>query len=823
MHNRSPTVTFKRQSLEKWMDIFATNDWQKSFSSSDIREGMDFLDKHAIKEIEIRPDDVIVRYIGNNKSQFFAVVDLEEGQLSARSSLLDNSRPAVAALLAVDEVILDKQDALFAPDADQDNAADKTVDSSSSEESIQAPKSLRLSFYMSGQNLCFKAYWTASGKLVFPDNLSRCSSVTSERDRSAVVKLIHLTRKAGFLLFKKSKEYRIANVSMAIDFCRSTLSRWSNDFIIQMDENVQKLRQGIREVHATFTAREREHREQMIDLSLKLSNQEFSASQNVAKKLLRSDGSPMFIDGLGAIRMSSREIASTRVQQSVLNKFNGEVPRYMMYSIFSQTDIPYENSPQIAEWKQSFAAPPKQSLTLPEILRTYQREGVLWINHILQHGFHGLIADDMGLGKTLQVLTFIAQMNAKRQTIVICPASVVYVWKSEAEKFFPQLNVQIFSAESNLEEPNVDIWVVSYTQMRRHKTKITKKSFQLAVLDEAQFIKNPTTKGFHACSAIRSQWRLALSGTPIENNLMDLWSIFRFLMPGLLGERNQFIDMCKTEEIVEKVKKQIAPFMLRRTKEAVVRELPQKLEINVPCEMTALQQTLYKNFIHTTIKRYGNEKNQFDLKNHRFGILSALTRLRQVACDPGIVPDVTASVEDSCKLVLLRDMLRQEFSGAQKKIVIFSQFVTFLQRIKGMLKNNFPALELFEIIGSTKNRNVVVDHFQNTPNGAIILISLKAGGIGITLTAAESVFLMDPWWNPSAEKQAMDRVHRIGQKKNVTVYRFITQNSIESGIQRLQEKKSSLFNEIIDSLKSKQWGSEFFLEHISELLQTENK
>jgi SNF2 family DNA or RNA helicase len=427
----------------------------------------------------------------------------------------------------------------------------------------------------------------------------------------------------------------------------------------------------------------------------------------------------------------------------------------------------------------------------------------------------------MGLGKTLQVLTFISKMDPREQTIVICPASVVYVWKSEAAKFFPKLNVQIFSANANLDDPHIHIWVASYTQMRRHKTTITKKNFQLAVLDEAQFIKNPTTKVFHACTAIRSKWRLTLSGTPIENNLMDLWSIFRFLMPGLLGEKKQFIELCKTEEITEKIKKQIAPFMLRRTKEIVARELPQKMEINVPCEMTQLQQMLYKNFIDITLKRYGNERYQFDLKNHRFGILSALTRLRQVACDPGIIPAVNATIEDSGKLMLLRDMLRREFSETQKKIVIFSQFVTLLQRVKRMIIDNFPSIDCFEIIGATKNRNVVVDDFQNIANHAVMLVSLKAGGTGITLTAAESVFLMDPWWNPATEKQAIDRVHRIGQEKNVTVYRFITQNSIESGIQRLQERKSSLFRDIIDSIQSPKRNTEFFLEHIQELLQPE--
>jgi SNF2 family DNA or RNA helicase len=251
----------------------------------------------------------------------------------------------------------------------------------------------------------------------------------------------------------------------------------------------------------------------------------------------------------------------------------------------------------------------------------------------------------------------------------------------------------------------------------------------LAVLDEAQFIKNPTTKIFYACTAIRSKWRLALSGTPIENNLVDLWSIFRFLMPGLLGEKNQFIELCKSEDIGSKIKKQIAPFMLRRTKETVASELPQKMEINVPCEMTQLQQLLCKNVVNTTLKRYCNDRHQLDLKNHRFGILSALARLRQVACDPGIIPNVEALFGDSCKLVSLNSMLEREFSLPQKKIVIFSQFVTFLQRIKSMLRENFPAVDLFEIIGSTKHRNIVVDHFQINPNNAIILVSLKAGGL----------------------------------------------------------------------------------------------
>ncbi|MDR2807287.1 MAG: DEAD/DEAH box helicase [Puniceicoccales bacterium] len=823
MHNRAPAVTFKRQSLENWMEIFAKYDWQKSFSKDEIRKGVDFFEKCTIKEIEIRPEEVIIRYLGEGKSQFFAVIDLEEGQLSARSSIINKNDAAIGALLAMDEVIIDKQDALFASDMEEGTPLTRNVpkDEESETESQSQYKPLKLSFFMSGQNLCFKAHWIETHRLVFPSHLSHYKNVMTKRDRNSMIKLIHLARKAGFILYKQSKEYRMANIASAIDFCKYTLPLWGEDFVLQLDDNVQKLSQGPKDIHATFKADGHEDQGDTIDFALQLVNEQYVVPDHLAKKVLKNNGNLLFIEGFGAIRMSKKEVAVAHAQHTILSKFSSEVPRYMMYSIFNLSDIPYKSNAQVIAWQQSFASKPSKPFILPKILRSYQREGVLWINHILKHGFHGLIADDMGLGKTLQVLTFVSKMDPEQQTIVVCPASVVYVWQKEVEKFFPKLETRIFSSESDFDEPGVQIWVISYTQLRRHKAKIIKKTFQLAVLDEAQFIKNSTTKVFHACTAIKSRWRLALSGTPIENSLLDLWSIFRFLMPGLLGEKNQFIELCKSEDIGHKIKKQIAPFMLRRTKETVANELPQKIEVNVPCEMTPMQQNLYKSVINNTLKQYSDDKNQFDFKNHRFGILSALTRLRQVACDPGIVPFVEASLEESGKLNILNAMLRHEFSGPRKKVVIFSQFVRFLQRIKLMLQKNFPSVSLCEIIGATKHRNEVVENFQTIENCAVILVSLKAGGVGITLTAAELVFLMDPWWNPSTEKQAMDRVHRIGQDKKVTIYRFITQNSIESGIQRLQEKKTSLFSEIIDSLKSKQQGTEFFLNHIHELLQQE--
>lgn len=816
MCSRAPAVTFKRQSLEKWMEIFADYDWQKSFSKQEIREGVRFYEDCVIREIEIRSDDIIVRYQGEGKSQYFAVLDFNDHTLSARSSIADDTRPAIGALLAMDEVLIDKQETLFTSDPEAEN----TSSAETSETAITSNPTenyLRLSFYLSGQNLCFRVYWIETNKLVFPENLSSKGIVLTKEKRDQIVKLIHLARKSNFVFYKQSKEYRMTSLCSAVDFCRYELPKWETAFQIQLDTQVQKLREGIQEIHATFAAQENPDTKG-LHLALNLSTANGILTPNFTSKLLKNNGNPLFIEGVGAVRLSGKAVHVIRDQQAILGKFT-EIPRYMMYSIFGQSEVPYEENHVLTQWKESFASAPIKPFILPKILRSYQREGVLWMNHLLTHGFHGLLADDMGLGKTLQVLTFISKLDPDAQTIVVCPASVLHVWQKEAEKFFPRLTVNIFSAESDLDTPGVNVWVVSYTQLRRQKNVFAKKCFQLAVLDEAQFIKNSTTKVFHACNALKAEWRLALSGTPIENNLLDLWSIFRFLMPGLLGEKSQFIELCKTDDIAEKIKKQIAPFMLRRTKETVAKELPQKLEVNLSCELTPEQQRLYKEVVSHTFRRYRDKNHQLDLKNHRFGILSALTRLRQVSCDPGLLSTNFVPYDQSGKLVLLRSLLQREFSISGRKVVIFSQFVRFLQRIKGLIQEDFPTIELSEIIGSTKNRDTIVEKFQNTENNAAILVSLRAGGIGITLTAAETVFLMDPWWNPSVERQAMDRVHRIGQNKNVTVYRFITQNSIESGIQRLQERKNNLFEEIIDSLRSKQGNTEFFLEHVDELLK----
>ena len=828
MRNRAAVVTFKRKVFEEWMDIFAKYDWQKDFSLSEIREGMVKLDQISIKGVEMRPESIVLRFIKEDKSPYFVIIEWDGNRLLYRLSDPESSFGAIVSCLVLDEIFLEKQEVILSqaeteedpdlksipfisPDSNNDNACDR----------------LRLSFYLSGQNLCFRSYWNSSNKLVFPDNFTHNRHSLSQEDKSAVIKLVHLSRKAGFILNKKSKEYQITHLPNAIDFCKSILPKWKQYFIIQCDQNVQKLEQVPSDIDIVFQSYEPQQQENFPQqnssgIKLRLLANGTPISESTSRKLLRSNSNLFFIENIGVVSLNRSKVKAIQEYNETVQRFQGDIPRYMLYSLFCHPEISYQNDPDLLKWQQSFNSAPKKPFILPKILRSYQREGVLWINHILTHNFHGLLADDMGLGKTLQVLTFISKMDPAHQSIIICPASVVDVWKNEAEKFFPKINVRIFSSSEDINDPEVNAWIVSYTQLRRNKSIFAKKEFQLTVLDEAQFIKNPNTKVFHACTFLKSQWRLALSGTPIENNILDLWSIFRFLMPGLLGEKKAFLNLIKNDDIIDKVKKQIAPFMLRRTKENVVSELPQKIEINVFCEMTPMQQHLYKNIIQKTLQNFKDQNNHFDFKNHSFGILSALTRLRQIACDPGIIPNISATLEDSCKLNTLSRLLHREFENpSNKKIVIFSQFVSFLHRIKSLLIKEFPQIPVLEIIGSTKNRNHIVQNFQSLDSSAIILVSLKAGGVGITLTAAESVYIMDPWWNPSTEKQAMDRVHRIGQNKSVSVYRFITQNSIESNIQILQKKKNSLFGEIIDSLKIQQDGINFFLQNIEELIRQE--
>jgi SNF2 family DNA or RNA helicase len=377
----------------------------------------------------------------------------------------------------------------------------------------------------------------------------------------------------------------------------------------------------------------------------------------------------------------------------------------------------------------------------------------------------------------------------------------VPVWREEIAKFFPQLVVDVLKTGHDFSHrADPAIWIASYTQLRKHRKHLGAVDFGYAVLDEGQFIKNPDAKITQTCFAVRATHRIVLTGTPLENRQLDLWSIFRFLLPGLLGSRASFEAALSTdrEGTLLRLRAQLAPFILRRTKNEVAQELPPKVEMDLICPLTDVQRSAYARICSEGLDRLGDDVGTA-MREKSFGFLALLTRLRQTCCDPDMLPWLKAPLADSGKLNLLVEKLT-EIIGSGHKVVIFSQFVMLLERVREALTKHFPDLNRFDLTGMTLDRQKPVQGFQNAPGAAVMLVSLKAAGTGITLHAADYVFLLDPWWNPAVEAQAVDRVHRIGQTNTVFVYRMVTAGTIEERIQALKASKKDLFDKLIGGL-----------------------
>jgi SNF2 family DNA or RNA helicase len=357
------------------------------------------------------------------------------------------------------------------------------------------------------------------------------------------------------------------------------------------------------------------------------------------------------------------------------------------------------------------------------------------------------------------------------------------------------------------------VWLCSYTQLRKHRALLDSFDFGYAILDEGQFIKNPDAKVTQTCFAVRARHRLVLTGTPLENRQLDLWSIFRFLLPGLLGSRAAFEGALTAdrEATLARLRVQLAPFILRRTKNEVAQELPPKVEMDLICPLTDVQRAEYARICSEGLERLGDDVGAA-MREKSFGFLALLTRLRQTCCDPDMLPWLKSPLTDSGKINLLMEKLA-EIVGSGHKVVIFSQFVMLLDRVRAALAQHFPELPRYELTGMTLDRLKPVQGFQQANGAAAMLVSLKAAGTGITLHAADYVFLLDPWWNPAVEAQAVDRVHRIGQTNTVFVYRMVTAGTIEERIQALQASKRDLFDKLVGGL-----GGDFDLsQHFSSM------
>ena len=440
---------------------------------------------------------------------------------------------------------------------------------------------------------------------------------------------------------------------------------------------------------------------------------------------------------------------------------------------------------------------------LASVLRDYQKEGDRWLFNLAYYRLSGILADDMGLGKSLEIITLLKSCKTKNPNMIVAPASLTYNWYNEFKKWTPNLNVLLVSGNSQTREkliqsilPGQTI-ITSYDYLKRDLELYKKMAFHFMIIDEAQAIKNYQTKNAEAVKEIKSVSRFAITGTPIENSLADLWSIFDFCLPGYLKSYESFkneyeVNIVKNHDPValEKLNHQIAPFILRRTKSDVLRELPAKFEQVIYSPMSEEQENVY----NATLLQARDRILQTGPENKMY-IFSMLTRLRQICCHPSLYVDNYAG--DSAKLNLLQNIV-YDCINAEHRVLIFSQFTSMLDIMDGMLTES--NIKHFKLTGNTpsEERFRLVDEFNKNTDIKVFLISLKAGGTGLNLVGADTVIHYDPWWNFSAENQASDRVHRIGQKNNVQIIKLITKDSIEEKILDLQNKKKDLFERVVN-------------------------
>lgn len=444
---------------------------------------------------------------------------------------------------------------------------------------------------------------------------------------------------------------------------------------------------------------------------------------------------------------------------------------------------------------------------LKGVLRNYQAVGVKWLKTMANYSFGGILADDMGLGKTLQVLAFIAgEKNRKLSALVVAPTSIVYNWQREAEKFVPHLKVLVVTGTKDKRTLLIyrcmeyDLVVTSYGALKNDVQDYQKIKFSYIFVDEAQNIKNPLTLNANSVKSLKAKCCFALTGTPIENRLTEIWSIFDFIMPGYLFDRKKFIETYEEAIIKEKNRDKmnelsclIRPFIIRRLKQDVLSELPEKIETNFISPMTDKQRKLYAAYYKDVKNELMVKINESGMERNRLEILAALTRLRQICAHPGtFLADYDGG---SGKLDLAMEIMTEAVNSGHS-VLLFSQFTKMLKIIRDELEYN--NINYYYLDGSMtqEERIMEIDNF-NSDREAVFLISLKAGGTGLNLTKADIIIHFDPWWNPAVEDQASDRAHRIGQKNVVQVYKLLTEGTIEEKIAQLQERKRNLIGSII--------------------------
>lgn len=537
---------------------------------------------------------------------------------------------------------------------------------------------------------------------------------------------------------------------------------------------------------------------------------------------LEKDGELVLID-LDALRTLRKTLTSCRATAGSTpgsSRVEAVHVPFVESMIASLEGIVFESHPN---WRQRAAVQNREDKPqavdlgrLESTLRPYQKEGVYWLRFLETCGFCGILADEMGLGKTLQTLTWLQLPRCREEArrapaLIVCPTSLVENWRREAMKFVPWLRCLVLSGPDRATKfeqvATSDLVITSYALIRRDTDFHAQCAYSAVVLDEAQAIKNQRTQNAQAVKRLRSDTRLVLSGTPIENGVSDLWSIMDFLMPDYLGRYDDFkliyedaveLGGRSAENAQAQLRKKLHPFLLRRVKKDVAPDLPDKIRSVVYCELTAAQRQAYDRIREHVRTRMRNLVKEKGFEKSRFEVLADLMRLRQICCDVALLEDyqTTAETDSSAKLNALMELLEEARSGGHR-ILVFSQFTSMLKRIGERL--SAEGIRYCYLDGATKRRLDECARFNQDTSIPIFLISLKAGGTGLNLTGADMVVHFDPWWNPAAEEQATDRAHRIGQKRTVQAIKLIAQDTIEEKVLEMQRKKQSLIDATVNA------------------------
>lgn len=645
------------------------------------------------------------------------------------------------------------------------------------------------------------------------------------------VESLNLFRRTGFMLDRKNAQFILSSDEKIYNFLFEEINEYMQKFEVLATDDFNKRQIKIPKMSSIGVKIENN----LLSINLEDFNfdkkelNEIISKYRLKKKFHRlKNGEFISLEENSDIDFLENLISGTEITYEELESGNIKLPMYRSLYLerimnqFENTTIKKDNT-----YKEITANMKDKSDTaellipksLNKMLRQYQKIGFKWLETLDKYKFGGILADDMGLGKTLQIITIMLSYienckENKKPIMVVCPSSLTLNWKAEIEKFANNLNTIVIGGtlskrKEQIESvPNYDVVITSYDLLKRDIDlyKELNYEFRYVIADEAQYMKNSNTQNAKSIKQLNAQTRFALTGTPIENSLSELWSIFDFLMPGYLFSYKKFkenyeIPIIKEESIekMEKLRMLIEPFILRRTKKQVLTELPDKTITVLNNEMNEEQQKIYLSFLAEAKEEINEQINLNGLEKSHIQILSALTRLRQICCHPSLFLDNYKG--ESSKLNQCIEILKDAISGGHK-ILLFSTYTSMFEIIENELKKE--QINYFKLTGQTKvdKRIELVDEFNSNKDIKVFLISLKAGGTGLNLTGADMVIHYDPWWNLAAENQATDRAYRLGQKNSVQVYKLITKNSIEEKIYELQERKAKLIDNVLDTKMS---------------------